>query len=892
MLSVAGTDPWADVAHLYRRAGFGGRPDELEAAAAAGYEATVERLLGSTGADTGLGGLADPVLTAPRLGELADPAARQALQQQLARERQELSTWWLARMASATNPFPEKRTLFWHGHFATSIEKVRIPLLMYRQNRIFRSQGDGDFHALTLAVAQDPAMLIWLDAASDRKDSPNENFARELMELFTLGTGNYTEDDVRAGARAFTGWRLDRRDYSFAFDAADHDDGMKTFLGHTGDLSGEDVIDIVTHHPASPRWVASRVWSHFAYPTDPSDPVLDELVAAYTPELSLSALFRALFLHPEFRGDRARSGLVKQPIEYVVGAVRVLAPDLLGPQSATPADGPGRLLSGVLAQLGQVPFDPPNVGGWPQNGYWLTTASSLARLRFATSLVRRADLSAVEDAPSSGRVEATARLLGISQWSDPTSSALSQVAGDPRSLVALALASPEYVLNYSRQPTKGSPVTPAPMSRRRFLTVLAGTGAAGALGVGMARHGFGSPTPAVRRTGTTPGGPLVLVALYGGNDGLNTVVPYEDSHYLAARGTLGYGAHEVLPVGDGLGLHPNLKGLKGLWDAGHLAIVRGVGYPDPVLSHFRSMAIWQSASPAAEVSTGWVGRWLDATGTDPLRAVSVGPTLPLLASGERTAAAAVPATSMDLPAGPGLKAAFAAMSRAPAASGLGVLGARVLQSGSDLLEVQAVVSDALAAQPATDLGNTNSLDAGGTAAAGGPPSGSSKSPASAPAADNPLATQLDLVARLIKAGVSTRIYMVSLGGFDTHSAEKDTHAHLLSQLDQAVAGFLSDVSTHRHGKGTVVATFSEFGRRAAANASAGTDHGTAAPMFVAGQPVKGGFYGEQPSLAALDAGTLEFTTDFRSVYATLLGPLLGYDPDAALSGRWPTLALI
>ncbi|HZU73259.1 MAG TPA: DUF1501 domain-containing protein [Acidimicrobiales bacterium] len=437
-------------------------------------------------------------------------------------------------------------------------------------------------------------------------------------------------------------------------------------------------------------------------------------------------------------------------------------------------------------------------------------------------------------------------------------------------------------------------MTPAPMSRRRFLTALATTGAAGALGVGMARHVFGSPSPAATRHGPTPatGGPLVLIGLYGGNDGLNTVVPYEDPHYLAARGTLGYGPHEVLTLGEGLGLHPNLKGLKGLWDAGRLAIVRGVGYPDPVLSHFRSMAIWQSASPAAEVSTGWVGRWLDATGTDPLRAVSVGPTLPLLASGERTAAAAVPATSMDLPAGPGLKAAFAAMSRAPAASGLGVLGARVLQSGSDLLEVQAVVSDALAAQPATDLGNTNSLDAGGTAAAGGPPSGSSKSPASAPAADNPLATQLDLVARLIKAGVSTRIYMVSLGGFDTHSAEKDTHAHLLSQLDQAVAGFLSDVSTHRHGKGTVVATFSEFGRRAAANASAGTDHGTAAPMFVAGQPVKGGFYGEQPSLAALDAGNLEFTTDFRSVYATLLGPLLGYDPDAALSGRWPTLALI
>ena len=443
----------SDLALLYRRAGFGARPDELDAAVAAGYEATVERLLAG-GPDPGLSGIADPALTLPTADQERDPAQRMAVLKALAGEEPELVTWWLQRMTLATNPFPEKLTLFWHNHFATAINKVRLPALMLRQNQIFRTVGTGAFDGLTMAAAKDPAMLIWLDAGLDHKTQPNENFARELMELFTLGLGNYTEDDVQAGARAFSGWRLDRTTWEFSFAARDHDAGAKTFLGQTGNWTGEDVIGIVTHQPASARWIASRVWSHFAYPVSPAAPLVDDLVSAYGAKLDLSALFRAVFLHPQFRSDESRSGLVKQPVEWVVGALRALAPQTMAPASIAgqaPSAGPhaavGAGVRRILHQLGQVPFDPPNVGGWPQNEYWLTTASALGRLRFAAALARLADLSGLGAQSVTARPGYLARLLGVDAWGPTTAAALANVADIPSLLVTLALVSPEYVMN-------------------------------------------------------------------------------------------------------------------------------------------------------------------------------------------------------------------------------------------------------------------------------------------------------------------------------------------------------------------------------------------------------------------------------------------------------------
>ncbi|HEX6476070.1 MAG TPA: DUF1800 domain-containing protein, partial [Acidimicrobiales bacterium] len=347
-----------DLAHLYRRAGFGGRPDEIEAAVATGYGATVERLLDRSLPDPAAA-ISPPQLTANYIPPSRDPATAQAEARSLAGEGRALGLWWLQRMAAASSPLAEKLTLHWHGHFATSLQKVRFPQLMYDQNQIFRTMGAGNFASLTQAVAKDPAMLIWLDASTDKKSHPNENFARELMELFTLGIGNYSEEDVRQAARCFTGWAFDRQTGSFAYQVRQHDDGVKTVLGRTGDLAGEDVIDLVTHSPVGARYVAAKLWSHLAYPVTPSDAVVTDITASYAADLDLTALLRTIFLHPRFTSDTAITGLVKQPIEYVVGSLRALR---------LPVDQP--LVPALLQEMGQVPFAPPSVGGWPQNNYW------------------------------------------------------------------------------------------------------------------------------------------------------------------------------------------------------------------------------------------------------------------------------------------------------------------------------------------------------------------------------------------------------------------------------------------------------------------------------------------------------------------------------------------
>ena len=390
------------------------------------------------------------------------------------------------------------------------------------------------------------------------------------------------------------------------------------------------------------------------------------------------------------------------------------------------------------------------------------------------------------------------------------------------------------------------------LSRRKFLVASAGLSAAGLLSGACAVSWPDLMREAKQRPLAEGSGVLVIVTLYGGNDGINTVIPYADNAYHDARPELAYAPGDVLNLDGQLGLNPALKGLAQQWQSQKLAIVRGVSYPQPDHSHFRSMDIWQTASPAEPVSTGWIGRWLDATGNDPLRAVNIGSVLPPLAVGEKCTAAA-----LTLSEKPESVDKFAAT--------MDALGA----DDPNDTPAMAAVCDAYRASRTTDT-------------TFGPikPSGEKREK------HNSLAGQLSMVAAAVKAAVPTRVYAVQLGGFDTHADEKGTQQRQLQTLDDAVTPFLQQMAGDRYGKNVVLLAYSEFGRRVKANASQGTDHGTAGPVFVAGAPVKGGFYGDEPSLSDLDNGDLKPTSDFRDVYYELVSQTLQTDPTPSVgSGR-------
>ncbi|MGI8751103.1 MAG: DUF1800 domain-containing protein [Acidimicrobiales bacterium] len=456
----------SNIAHLLRRAGYGAGPPEIAAATSAGYPATVERLLagGGTAPDPAGDRIAVPTFApyqrvAAKRSSPQALAAAKAQRKALLAELPPLQEWWLNRMIVTSTPLREKMTLLWHGHFATAISKVKDPHLMYLQNQLFRTAGMGSFEDLTQAVAKGGAMMIWLDTVLDKKAHANENFSRELMELFTLGVGNYSQSDVEQAGRCFTGWTYNRATDAWSVQARQHDDGTKTLLGRTGNLSGEDAISTILAQPESARFVVAKVWSHLAYPVATTDPIVAQLVSTYAPSFNLTGLLRAVFNHPAFVSPAAKAGLVKQPIEYLVGAARALRLDArferLDPSTGLPAATPPTTgvrtrvgLAQAATALAQTPFNPTNVGGWPQNGYWLNTATSLARTRIAELLAARADLSALAATPPSQRMAAVAQMLGVVDgWGPTTAGALAGAARDPASLVALALTSPEYVLN-------------------------------------------------------------------------------------------------------------------------------------------------------------------------------------------------------------------------------------------------------------------------------------------------------------------------------------------------------------------------------------------------------------------------------------------------------------
>lgn len=374
-------------AHLLNRAGFGGTSAEIERLEKMGLDAAVDQLVEyEKTPDT----TANPEWAKPdaerrekfQALRVASMEERKKMQQEERMKQRrrvlELRGWWLERMARGPRPLQEKLTLFWHGHFATSVQKVKDAYLMWLQNETFRSLASGHWTQMLMAVTKDPAMLVWLDQGQSRKLHPNENYAREVMESFTLGEGHYTELDIAEAARAFTGLAYDRVQQTSDFRYRNHDDGSKTVLGKEGDLTWTDVLQQIVAQPQAGCFICAKLWSFFATER-PGDQLVDSLAAVFRKSGDrFKPLLHVLFRSQEFYADTVIRSQVKSPVQWLVGSVKMLERGL----------PPAPVASNWLANLGQDLFAPPNVKGWDGGISWITTNNLLARYNQAEMLVQ------------------------------------------------------------------------------------------------------------------------------------------------------------------------------------------------------------------------------------------------------------------------------------------------------------------------------------------------------------------------------------------------------------------------------------------------------------------------------------------------------------------------
>jgi hypothetical protein len=354
----------AQVGHLLRRAGFGATPEELNMYASLGFSGAVERLLNyQQVSDTAM---------ESRLSALNLDFSKLAQQQQ----------WWLLRMAWTQRPLLEKMTLFWNGVFTSSFRKVggkNAYTRMIVQNNFLRAHAFDTFDNLLLGITADPAMLVYLDLTKSHKKAPNENYARELMELFTLGLGHYTQQDVYEGAAALTGWHVVGSSNTAHYVPNDHNTEIKHYLGQTGNFDYKDVVRILANHPATPWFIGRKLFTFFAY-ENPSNDDLAPLVDSYVKSgHNMGEVMRTLLLSPQFSSARAYRSRLKSPVEYTVGTYRALN-----------VQGDGKRLPAVLTAMGQPLFDPPNVAGWPGDkvsSYWLNSGTWMTRLNYIDLLL-------------------------------------------------------------------------------------------------------------------------------------------------------------------------------------------------------------------------------------------------------------------------------------------------------------------------------------------------------------------------------------------------------------------------------------------------------------------------------------------------------------------------
>ncbi len=431
---------WIDTARLLRRTGFGTTGSRVDAVVGQDWSNYLDGLLDAD-PESDPGARATPMPFVPVAPGFPDDkegdelnAALEERQKLIYEQAQELAYWWVRRFAAVHEPIHEKLTLIWHNHFATSAKKVQFSTYMGAQNRKLRTLKLGDFRTLAYEMLTDAAMLSWLDGKDNVASSPNENLSREFMELFALGQGNgYTESDVKEGARALTGWTI-APDGSTSVDAGKHDARSKTVLGQTGDLDAAAFCDAVLKHPASATYIASRLWQQLASDTPPSPQTLDRLVSAYGPGRNLKALTKAILLDPEF----VTGSSVNNPVEWLLGVVRTLGIALDPVELHTTAFD-------ILTTLGQKPLYPPDVAGWPHGRAWVSTASITSQTWAAAQLAKRGDLSIIEDAATTDRIDAAGYLIGVGAWTDQTVTGLQPFVKDPLTLFTAAVNTPEYL---------------------------------------------------------------------------------------------------------------------------------------------------------------------------------------------------------------------------------------------------------------------------------------------------------------------------------------------------------------------------------------------------------------------------------------------------------------
>ncbi len=425
----------ARIAHLLRRAGFGATRAEIDRAVDQGYEATVDELL-------------HPELQ-PDL-EIEDLIRRYHTDQNSLMLLESSQGYWLYRIINSRRPLEEKMALFWHGLFATAYGKLNHAKAVVNQTHTFRRHGLGKFADILLELSRDPAMIFWLDNKDNHKDAPNENYGRELLELFSMGIGNYTEDDVKAAARSFTGWTIDnaeymsirasrdsfwpygRIDWQFRYRDDDHDDTEKTFLGHTGTFDGQEIIDIIVRQPATAHYVASKLYNFFVSDRPDEDSIgilADEFTRS---EGDIRSVMRCLFMSDFFSHESVRLGRVKSPAELVGGTAR------LAGSHRTPEWTICNLAMDVNF-MGQEILNPPTVEGWHTGMEWIDTGNLVERINAAGAEMRdlsRPGVSAIVDrVRSAGDAQSSRQLaeacldaVGMFEVSETTLNSLTELA--------------------------------------------------------------------------------------------------------------------------------------------------------------------------------------------------------------------------------------------------------------------------------------------------------------------------------------------------------------------------------------------------------------------------------------------------------------------------------